>query len=111
MSTNDEYNERMNNMCEKLRSIKIMRGDQSYTLNKERVHLCLHDAKGDEYDINLLMYVFLHECAHCVNETVGHDELFDEKFQFLLKMAVLAGEFNPKIPIDLSYCKHNEHKS
>lgn len=93
-------------ICKKLQDIKILKSNQSYTINKHKVHMCLYDENGKTYDENLLMYVFLHECAHCINETVGHDELFDEKFQYLLQMATIAGEYDPKLPIDTNYCKH-----
>ncbi len=64
----------------------------TYTINKEEMHICLRtrDANEDIYDINLLMYVILHELAHLCNydkngfAIQGHGEEFKTIFKFLV---------------------------
>jgi predicted SprT family Zn-dependent metalloprotease len=71
----------------------------SYTINKKNMHLCLRtrDQYEQVYDINLLMYVTLHELAHVSNynqngySIEGHGEEFKMIFGFLVKEAINIG--------------------
>jgi hypothetical protein len=71
----------------------------TYTVNKEDLFVCLRtrDANEHLYDINILMYVIIHELAHFCNYDIrgtpieGHGVEFREKFIFLLKEAISAG--------------------
>jgi hypothetical protein len=67
----------------------------SYTINKSETLLCLATRDNEEkiYDINLLMFVTLHELAHIGNETYGHDESFVNFFIFLMKNAIQIGVY------------------
>jgi len=67
--------------------------ETSYTLNKEYVNMCLatRDSTEQIYDINLLMYVLLHELAHIGCESVGHTEEFKKFFHYLTKKSVDIG--------------------
>jgi hypothetical protein len=64
----------------------------TYTINKQEMHICLRtrDANEHVYDINLLMYVVLHELAHLCNydkngyAIQGHGEEFRTIFKFLV---------------------------
>lgn len=64
----------------------------TYTINKQEMHICLRtrDNKENMYDMNLLMYVVLHELAHLCNydkngyAIQGHGEEFRTIFKFLL---------------------------
>lgn len=64
----------------------------TYTIDKQDMHICLRtrDNNEDIYDINLLMYVVLHELAHLCNYDPlgnpihGHGEEFKRIFKFLL---------------------------
>jgi hypothetical protein len=66
----------------------------SYTIDKEKIISCLR-TKGDNHslhDYNLLLYVFIHEMSHMANDrSYGHDVLFDQSFEFLLKRATDLG--------------------
>ena len=86
--------------------IKIVEGDQSYTLNKKKVFLCLKDKRtGKMYDKNMLIYVLLHELAHVINEKdVGHTPAFHAEFDKLLAIAEEKGIFDPSIPLEEDYC-------
>ena len=85
--------------------LKIYRGNKSYTINKEKIYLCLYDQNGEYYPINMLIYVLLHEIAHILNEyDIGHTPKFYEQFNKLLEKSISIGVYNPSIPIILNYC-------
>jgi hypothetical protein len=71
----------------------------TYTIDKEDMHICLRTRDRYEklYDINLLMYVILHELAHLCNYNVngypiqGHGEEFKYIFKLLVSEAILIG--------------------
>lgn len=85
-------------------SISFNKGKKSYTINKEKMFLCLKDEKGKYYDKNMLIYVTLHELAHAFNPSIGHTQLFHETFQKLLKHAADIGVYNDKIAPIADYC-------
>jgi hypothetical protein len=62
----------------------------SYSVNKgEEVVFCLKSKKTGEYhNINLLLYVALHEMAHMACPEIGHSELFKKIFKFLTLEAI-----------------------
>jgi len=62
----------------------------SYSVNKgEELAFCLKSKKtGKLHDINLLMYVALHEMAHIACPETGHGELFKKIFKFLTDRAI-----------------------
>lgn len=71
----------------------------TYTVNKEDMHICLRTRDDSEkvYDINLLMYVVLHELAHLCNydqnsqAIQGHGREFRMIFRFLIEESVKIG--------------------
>ena len=89
-----------------LNEISMFKGDKSYTINKERVFLCLTDKNGKYYEMNILLYVFLHELAHCLSTTIGHDKNFNNIFDALLKKAAELKIYDPSKPMDQDYCNH-----
>lgn len=68
----------------------------TYTLNKESIYMCIRtkDENDDIYDINLLMFVLLHELAHLSNydtngiPIIGHGKEFKDIFSKLVKTAI-----------------------
>ena len=85
-------------------SISYNKGKKSYTINKEKMFLCLYDENGKYYDKNMLVYVTLHELAHAFNPSIGHTPLFHETFMKILKEAEKAGVYNPNIKPIQDYC-------
>lgn len=73
----------------------------SYSVNKgEELVFCLHSKKTNKlHDINLLMYIALHEMSHIACPEIGHTTLFKKIFNFLTKTAV---ELNLYQRIDFS---------
>lgn len=68
----------------------------TYTIDKQDMHVCLRTRDKDEklYDINLLMYVILHELAHLCNydeagnPIEGHGKEFKDIFYLLVVEAI-----------------------
>lgn len=68
----------------------------TYTIDKNEMRICLRtrDTQEKIYDINLLMYVVLHELAHVCNYTQegeaiqGHGPEFKRIFRFLVLEAI-----------------------
>lgn len=68
----------------------------TYTVDKQDMHICLRtrDQYENIYDINLLMYVVLHELAHLCNYNkygtpiIGHGFEFKFIFKFLVEEAI-----------------------
>jgi len=91
-----------------LNTIGLYRGDKSYTINKEKIFLCLKDENGKYYNKNMLVYVLLHEIAHVLCDEVGHTQKFHDIFEELLLHAIGKGMYNPSIPIIQDYCKNGD---
>ena len=62
----------------------------SYSVNKgDELYFCLTSKTTNElHDINLLMYVAIHELAHIACPEIGHTPLFKKIFAFLVNIAV-----------------------
>jgi hypothetical protein len=62
----------------------------SYSVNKgEELSFCLKSKKnGNLHDINLLMYVAIHEMAHIACPEIGHGNLFKKIFKKFLEVAI-----------------------
>lgn len=89
-------------------SLQLYKGDKSYTINKQKIFLCLYDENNEYYPLNMLVYVTLHEMAHLLNKKdVGHTPEFHRIFDELLAKATALNVFNPDIPIIKNYCEHN----
>ena len=64
----------------------------SYTINKGEISLCLRSKdSGQFHDINLIMYVVLHELSHVICPEKDHTQLFKQIFVFLLERAINLG--------------------
>jgi len=110
-----EYKEYISQLNDNLKeaNTKIFETDPnseltSYSVNKgEELAFCLKSKKtGQLHDINLLMYVALHEMAHIGCPETGHGELFKKIFKFLTEKAI---ELNIYTKVDynatpIEYC-------
>ena len=74
----------------------------TYTIDKRDMHICLRTRDTDEkvYDMNLLMYVVIHELAHLCNYNkngdaiLGHGSEFRNIFKFLVEESIKIGVYN-----------------
>ena len=81
----------------------------SYSINKgEKIVFCLRsrDETNKLVDINIMMFVALHELAHTMTKSIGHTEEFWNNFRILLRNAQNLGIYKrvdyDKNPVD--YC-------
>jgi hypothetical protein len=83
-------------------------GNKSFTEDKSVITLCIEDPETKKpYDINVLMYVALHELAHCLTKADGkesHGDEFKSNFAMLLKEAASKGLYDPSQKIPQTYC-------
>jgi len=87
--------------------VQLYKGDKSYTINKEKIFLCLYDENGEYYPLNTVLEVCSHEIAHYLNRAdVGHTENFYKIFDHILKEAQKLGIYNPNIPLVQNYCNY-----
>jgi hypothetical protein len=78
---------------------------ETYTLNKgEKIVMCIQNFKHKNKilhdDLNLLMFVGIHELAHIMSESTDHTQEFWSNFKFLLHQATRWSFY---IPIDYAY--------
>ena len=80
----------------------------SYSVNKgEEIVFCLKSRKTNKnHEIDLLMYVAVHELGHLACPEIGHTRLFNNIFKFLLEEAIKIDLYKvtkySKIPTE--YC-------
>jgi len=67
----------------------------SYSVNKgEAIHLCLRQRQGADESLvneNVMTFVGIHELAHTITQSIGHEPEFWNNFGWLLKEAEAAG--------------------
>jgi predicted metal-dependent hydrolase len=65
----------------------------SYSINKgEEISFCLRSKKTKQlHDINLIMYVAIHELSHIACPVIGHGPIFKMIFKKLLEEAIILG--------------------
>jgi hypothetical protein len=111
LKTDFPDDERIKRMSKNLKSSIIEEaphkdGESAYTINKgELMKICLRKKIKDKpfHTLNTLMFVVIHELAHVISISIGHNEEFMTNFRFLLREA-------PKYDIDyepINYSKNN----
>lgn len=64
----------------------------SYTINKKELVFCVRSREtGEIHDINLIMYVVIHELSHIACPEYGHGELFKKIFKYLINESIECG--------------------
>lgn len=94
------------------KKVQFLGSNKSFTLNKEKVHLCLLKGNGEYYDDNSLMHVAIHELAHMVcderkPEGQEHTPEFERILASVTERAAAAGIYDPSIPLAQKYCGYN----
>lgn len=103
-----EIQSRLRQVYQSLDHLEFYPGKKSYTINKKKVYLCLKDEHGEYYHLNMLMYVALHEMAHCLCDEIGHTKKFYAIFDSLLELAHEKGVYNKQIDPITPYCEYAE---
>jgi predicted metal-dependent hydrolase len=70
----------------------------SFSINKgEKIVFCIRSRNSDEklVNLNLLMFVAIHELAHVITSSIGHTEEFWDNFKWLLIQAVKIKIYKP----------------
>lgn len=61
----------------------------SYSINKgEKIVICIRNKDGQIANINTIMFVHIHELAHLMSVSVGHNTEFWQNMKFLLIHAI-----------------------
>lgn len=76
-----------------IRETDIDDDDTSFSIDKgDEIHFCLRNKKDFKlHKINILMFVTVHELAHLMSKTYGHNDEFNKNFMFLLREAIKVG--------------------
>jgi hypothetical protein len=71
--------------------------DTSFTINKgDIIAICIRDINTNNIqDINLIMFVVLHELTHLSIKAYDHPQEFWDVFRFILSEAVIHGTYIP----------------
>jgi len=102
-----EIKEKLRKVNPRVDSLEFFAGNKSYTINKQKVYLCLKDEKGEYYDMNMLIYVALHELAHVLCDEIGHTDKFKRIFEDLLIDAEKKDIYDSNTPPRMDYCNYN----
>ena len=103
-----ELKERLRSVHPRVEGLDFFAGNKSYTINKQKVYLCLKDENGEYYEDNMLTYVALHELGHVLCDEVGHTEKWKRIFEDLLVDAENKGVYDSNVPPILDYCTYND---
>lgn len=98
----------------RIAKLKFYSASKSYTMNKQKIYLCLRDKKGKEYDYNFLIYVAIHECAHALSSVYDNNHTskeFLDTFSKLREKAYKIGVWNKEGVILDDYCNYHKHKN
>ena len=104
----DEIHSRLKIIHPKGNQIKLYKGNKSYTVNKKHIYLCLKDENDNYYNINMLMYVALHELAHVIDDVVDTNHR-PEFFKILDNLILKADEldlYDKNFKPFRDYCNH-----
>ena len=94
---NPEYKEYVERLSDKINYVVIEENTldkfTSYSVNKgDELVICLKSKKtGKIHDINLVMYVVLHEIAHIMCPVYGHGPLFIKIFKYITEESIKLG--------------------
>ena len=69
----------------------------SYSVNKgEEISLCIREGDNTFIDINIIMFVFIHELAHIMTDEVGHTKTFWDNMKYLLEQCEKCSIYKPE---------------
>jgi len=79
-----------------LRELHKNSSNTSYSVNKgEKLVVCMRSKKDDSlHDENTIFFVVLHELAHIMSKSIGHNDEFWKNFKYLLKHSIKINIYN-----------------
>ena len=114
----DELKRKLELVHEKAKLITFFTDKKSYTINKQKMHLCVKDENDNYYSDNMLIYVALHELAHVLCDEIGHTPKFWAIFEEILEQAANTFDpitnkmvYDPNGIINKDYCDSSYHNS
>lgn len=78
----------------------------AFSVDKNSIHVCLRDSRGNIEDMNASMFVLLHELAHVATSDFGHTQEFWANMRFLLELAERLGVYKYEAHGDSTFCGH-----
>ena len=66
-------------------------GHKTFTLNFQKISICLRKKSGEFYDMNTLQFVMMHELSHIAALEKEHNDYFWLIFKFILHSATMVG--------------------
>ncbi len=107
-----ELHQRLVSVFPEASKVDLVGSNESFTLNKKRIYLCIKDERGNYYDDNSLMHVLLHEFAHVLCDEIDteddHKPKFRAIFASLIERASRAGIYDPAKPMIKNYCGYDK---
>ena len=79
-------------------------GHKTFTLNFQRIAICLRKKNGQFYDLNTLQFVMMHELSHIATLEKEHNDYFWLIFKYILTCAQNLMGYNP---VDYSHSPIN----
>lgn len=79
----------------------------AYTVNKgDEMRVCIRDSNGTLEDENTSFFVILHELAHLMSVSYGHENEFKENFSYIVHLASKLGLYKPQDFFEnpITYC-------
>lgn len=79
----------------------------AFTVNKSsEMRICIRSINSQFEDPNTAMFVILHELAHVMSVSYGHNEEFKNNFAYITKLASQLGIYTPEdfTRVPKSYC-------
>ena len=96
--SNPEYREYIENLIIKFDENTLVteglpkKNMTSYTINKgQEIVFCIRKKNLDLHDLNILLYVGIHEISHIACPEIGHTPLYNKIFRYFLKRGIEYG--------------------
>jgi len=100
---NDRDREGVNQLMRNFNSRNIIENTPggkytAYSVNKgEQLALCLRNVDDDSFiELNLILFVAIHEIAHVMTDEVGHTPKFWANMKYLLEQGEKIGVYTPE---------------
>jgi hypothetical protein len=100
----DSLQQQLKVLHPRLENIRIYPANKSYTMNKNKIYICMKDENGEYYPRNMLVYVICHEYSHVLCDEIDHTEKFKNIFHNMLRKATRLGFYDPTIQPIQNYC-------